>query len=353
MIIRSAAWRWTAWSAAILLSTLASVSIVSDGADAPPSPAEFRRFERIYEPSAVQQLPDGRIIVLEDERSQAIDILTLDADGEFTEKVLRRPTALSWAFGDGAVHALEDLEAVDVDEQGFVYAITSHSRRENGKRRSQREHLVRFRLDGERVTDFAKIGDLRKHIWAQHEFLKRSAKVRDVKDEGGFNIEGLSLDASRERLLIGLRGPLHDGKAIIATLENPQGVFESGEEPRIAADLILLPLKGGGIRAIAYVPRLSGYLVISQRPSMKRNKAFKLWFWNGQPSHRPQRVRVDGVKELRRAEGVTPVTAEGFEGILIVSDDGEGVKRKPGHYLLASYDQLVVEKDAPNTGAGQ
>lgn len=336
-----------------MLSTLASVSIFSHGAEASRSPSEFLPFERIYEPSAVQQLPDGRFIVLEDERSQAIDILTLDANGDLTEKVLRPPTILRWVFGDSAVHALEDLEAVDVDEQGFVYAVTSHSRRENGKRRSQREHLVRFRLDGDRVSDFAKIGDLRKHIGAQHKLLKRSTKVRDVKDEGGFNIEGLSLDASGERLLIGLRGPLQDGKAVIVTLENPQGVFESGEEPRIAADLILLPLKGGGIRAIAYVPRLSGYLVISQRPSRKRDKAFKLWFWNGQPSHRPQRVRVDGVEELRRAEGVTPVKADGFEGIMIVSDDGEGAKRKPAHYLLASYDQLVVEEDAQETGAGQ
>ena len=48
-----------------------------------------------------------------------------------------------------------------------------------------------------------------------------------------------------------------------------------------------------------------------------------MWFWNGNPSDAARKVKIKGLKDLRRAEGITPVRLGNAEGILIFSDEGE------------------------------
>ena len=299
---------------------------------------KFRKFEQIYEPSGVQQLPDGRFLVVEDEAVHPLGVFSLQADGQVSEQPLYRSTLFSWSSPNRVLNTLDDLEAVAVDEQGRIYAITSHSRKANGKRDDKREQLARFGLEGEQIVDFKVLRGLRKKISAQHGSLKDAAKIRDVKDGDGLNIEGLSFDATKQNLLIGLRSPLAGSNAIIVVLENPRAVFDHDEKPRISDRLIELDLAGGGIRAMSYDPHLGGFLIISRKP----NKSFKLWLWSGDADESPQRLRIPEMKNLRQTEGVTPVILDGRPaGILIVSDDGMGLKRKPGHYLFLRYEQLV------------
>jgi hypothetical protein len=53
-------------------------------------------------------------------------------------------------------------------------------------------------------------------------------------------------------------------------------------------------------------------------------------------------MRVPDVKNLCQAKGVTPLRlADGQIGIMIVSDDGDEVQGKPGHYLFLLYEQLL------------
>lgn len=308
------------------------------GADGIASIEKFRKFEQIYEPSGVHQLPDGRFIVVEDEAVHPLDTFSLQPDGQLTEQPLYRSSLFSWSSSNKVLNTLEDLEAVAVDERGRVYAITSHSRKANGKRDDKREQLARFGLEGEQIVNFKLMRGLRKKISRQHGSLKDASKIRDVKDGGGFNIEGLSFDAAKQNLLIGLRSPLDGSNAIIVVLENPKAVFDHDEEPQISDRLIELDLAGGGIRAISYDPHLGGFLIISRKP----NKSFKLWLWSGDGDESPQRLRIPGMKNLRQAEGVTPVVLDGRpQGILIVSDDGVGLRGKPGHYLFLRYEQLV------------
>ena len=322
----------------LLFGLLAITS--SHDAEGIPWFEKFSKFELIYEPSGVQQLPDGRFVVVEDEAVHPLDVFSLQPDGRVFEQPVYRSTLLSWSSPNRVLNTLEDLEAVAVDERGRIYAITSHSRKENGKRDDKREQLVRFGLEGEQVIDFKVLRGLRKKISRQHGSLKDATKVRDVKDGDGFNIEGLSFDAAKQNLLVGLRSPLAGSDAIIIVLENPRAVFEQDEKPRISDQLITLNLDGGGIRGICYDPHLGGFLIISR----KLNKSFKLWLWSGDADKRPKRIKIPDIKNLRQAEGVTPVVLNGRpEGILIVSDDGMGLKRKPGHYLFLRYDQLVTK----------
>ena len=327
---------------------LLGLAHLSEGAGGPPGFRDFRLFSIIYEPSGVQQLSDGRFIVVEDEAAYALALFTLEPDGQVSERPLYRASMLSSVVPRNIVGTLEDLEGVAADGRGNVVAITSHSRKESGKRHVNREQLIRLRVEGDRVVDVRRVHNLRKRITKKHSFLKAAAKEREVKEEGGFNIEGLSFDADKQHLLVGFRSPLAKKDAIIVTVENPSAIFEQDEKPRISGDVIRLDLKGGGIRALSYDPHLGGYLIISRKPG----KAFKLWFWDGVPGSKPHRIRVANIKDLRQAEGVTPVRLNNEpQGILIVSDDGDGLQGKPGHYLFLSYEQIAIGKK--RTGKGK
>jgi len=332
--------RWARRLFVLGLLSLGSMHL-SEGAGGPPGFRDFLPFSVIYEPSGVQQLPDGRFIVVEDEAAHSLDVFTLESDGRVTEKPLYRALLPNRASADGILGSFEDLEGVAVDGRGNVFAITSHSRKENGKRGANREQLIRFRVQGDRIVDIRRIRSLRKRIAKKHTFLKTATKERDVKGEGGFNIEGLSFDAEKRHLLVGLRSPFAKKDAIIITVENPGAIFDQGEKPRISDDVIRLDLKGGGIRALSYDPYLGGHLIIGRKPG----KAFKLWLWDGTAGSSPRRLRAADIKDLRQAEGITPVTLDNEpRGLLIVSDDGDGMRGKPGHYIFLSYEQIEIGK---------
>ncbi len=97
---------------------------------------------------------------------------------------------------------LDDLEGIAVDSRDYAYAVTSHSRTESGKRKSGREKLIRFRLDGNDIVDLKVYNGLFDAIASSHPSIDRAARARKVKDGEGLNIEGLSLDASGQRLLV-------------------------------------------------------------------------------------------------------------------------------------------------------
>ena len=125
-------------------------------------------------------------------------------------------------------------------------------------------------------------------------------------------------------------------------LENPAAVFDKDEKARISDQLILLDLDKGGVRAIAFDPILDGYLILSRREN-KKNKLFKLWFWDGDAANAPRRIRFNAPVDVDYAEGITPVHLNGEDRILIVFDDGVALKKKGAHYLVLDYGQLVID----------
>jgi len=323
----------------LMMSLLLSLMVISSDSFAVDDLHfnKFRKFSQIFEPSGIVQHPDGRFIVIEDESAQSLASVTLELDGSTREKILYKHS-----LGNilSELNSLNDLEGAAIDDEGFIYAISSHSRTTSGKRNKNRERLIRFKLDGDQVTDFEEFGNLVKRVRKQHPFLKASTKEKDVRGASGFNIEGLSFDQSKQQLLIGLRAPLDDGKAMILTLQNPKEVFTLGEKAQISQKIIRLDLKGGGIRGISYDPYLKSYLIISRQV----DKKFKLWTWDGNTQNAPLRVKLPDIKNLRNAEGISPARlADGTRGLMIVSDEGDLLIRKPGRYLFLSYDQLAIQ----------
>lgn len=289
----------------------------------------FRPLTGIYEPSAILQLPDGRFLVVEDEKSQPLSLVTLGAGGSVDSTALT--AGLFEMFSD--FWKLDDLEGLTIDRAGLVYAITSHSRNDDGGEKKSRERLVRFRVEGTRVVDTQVVEGLKQALATRHPLLAASARVRDVKGSGGLNIEALEMSPDQQRLLIGFRSPLHDGRALVASVVNPTAIFESDEAPHIAPALEELDLGGHGIRGLSFVPALGAYLVIGG-PVSRERASFDLWRWSGEPGAPAIRVTVPGLSGFEKAEGVSPAVVGGLERIVIVSDDGNRDAGRFAGYLL-------------------
>ena len=291
----------------------------------------------LYEPSAIQQLPDGRFLVLEDEKQHSFSLVTLNAAG-VVKQVSIGP---GWFRGGDPIWNLDDLEGLAADSQGYLYAVTSHSRDDDGNEKKSREKLARFRIEQDRVREPTVVSGLRRALIAAHPVLAAAALVKDAKSGSGLNIEGLEITPDAQRLLLGFRSPLQLGNALIASVDNPSACFDSGEEPRISSNLQAINLGGQGIRGLSFVDSLKGYLVISG-PASREDDAFGLWFWGGQPGDKARRVTVPGLPGFERAEGVSPAIIDGVSKIVIVSDDGDRKKGEFARFILLDPSQLQI-----------
>lgn len=304
----------------------------------PDSTAMFQPLTDIYEPSGIQQLADGRFLVVEDEEQHPFSLVTMGSDGAVSA------TALKPGFFEAfdSFWKLADLEGVALDQSGNIYAITSHSRDEDGNEKKSRNKLVRFRIKGDHVVKPKLVKDLKPALLAAHPVLAQAAANPDVKAGGGFNIEALEISTDQQRLLIGFRSPLLGHRALIASVENPADMFDADAPPRISSTLITLDLGGNGIRAMAYIPALNGYL-ISSGPATRAQVQFQVWFWSGNPDAPAHRVSVPGLPGFEHTEGISPAVIDGGQKIIFVSDDGSRAERRCARYLLIDAGQLRME----------
>ena len=177
-------------------------------------------FSDIYEPSAVQQMPDGRILVVEDEAKRAVSVMTLAEDGSLVEDSAA-DLRLTRAFG----RKLSDLEGLTIDQAENIYAITSHSTNAKGTREPDREQLLRFRIRGSNVGDIASVTNLRDALVGDQALAEalRAAAGGPV-EMNKLNIEGLAYHQQTGQLLVGLRAPKAGDRSIIVPLLNPGAV---------------------------------------------------------------------------------------------------------------------------------
>ncbi len=287
------------------------------------------QFESIYEPSGVQQLEDGRVIVVEDERTNPLSILSFDSNGQTLSHYLSESEASNQIIGH-----IEDIEGVAVDEQNKIYIISSQSTDSRGKREDERERLARFVVKGKQVCGTVLKEGLRKAILNHYTCVKKQQK----KDP--LNIESLDYDSTNQRLLIGLRSPLIDDRAVLLSIDNPADVFMSDTDFKFGKKPILLDLDGGGLRSMVFVKQLNGYLLVSR----KKGKQFKLWFCRQGFESKPQQIKIDLDKDLANAEGICPVIIAGESLLLLVFDDGDKQSQKGAHYAFLAYEQLTINE---------
>lgn len=292
-------------------------------------------FEDIYEPSAVQQLPDGRLLVVEDEASRALNLLTIDDSGALVEDN-SLDVRMMRAFG----RKLSDLEGLSIDSAGRLFAVTSHSLTKDGERKADREQLLRFRIDGSNVGDIASFGGLRDALagdTALRELVLQ--ETGSHMDMAQLNIEGLTYVRASGHLYIGLRAPMAGSRGVIAVLENPDEVFDQKAAPRFGPP-ILLELQGGGIRALSYDPVLDSFLIVNEIEGYEGNRYSQLWRWSGNADVQPEPIALPDIVNLNNVESIDSVVVGGEPRLLIMSDEGSEDKNEPARYMILDYGQL-------------
>ena len=292
-------------------------------------------FEDIYEPSAVQQLADGRILVVEDEASRAISIMSLAEDGSLVENA-STDLKITRAFG----RKLSDLEGLSIDDANNVYATTSHSMNNDGERRPDREQMLRFRIEGNAAGNIASYTKLRDDLMAADDL---KAAIRELSGEDvnfeNLNIEGLSYYREAGHLLVGLREPMAGDKSIAVAITNPDEVFDGKASPRFGRP-ILLDLKGGGIRALSYDPVLGSFLIVNEIEGYEGNRYSQLWSWSGDPAAQPEPIALPDIINLNNVESIDSIMFDGQPRLLLMSDEGNEKKNRPARYMMLEYDQL-------------
>ncbi|MDU8023304.1 MAG: DUF5706 domain-containing protein, partial [Neisseria sp.] len=216
-------------------------------------------FNGVFEPSAVQQLPDGKLLIAEDEPNHAFSIISIDKTGRFVED-----EALDTRVITGFKRRLSDLEALARDDEGFIYAMTSHSRTRKGNRSPDREHLMRFKIQDGNVLGLTSYDNLTQVLETDHKLhdLIRERTKAEVSFEE-INIEGMAFDPVKKRLVLGFRDPEFNNMALVAFISNPKDVFERNAKPEFD-EVAVIDIDGGGIRSLNYDPVLKTYVIANE-----------------------------------------------------------------------------------------
>ena len=292
-------------------------------------------FNGVYEPSAVQQLPDGNLLIAEDEPNHAFSIISIDKTGRFVED-----EALDTRVITGFKRRLSDLEALARDDEGFIYALTSHSRTRKGNRSPDREHLMRFKIQDGNVLGLTSYDNLTQVLETDHKLhdLIRERTKAEVSFEE-INIEGMAFDPVKKRLVLGFRDPEFNNMALVAFISNPKDVFERNAKPEFD-EVAVIDIDGGGIRSLNYDPVLKTYVIANEVKDENGQKFSQLWTWSGNPADEPQKISLPNLQHITNVEAVDSITVNGKPQMILMGDEGNASQKITAKYMLVDYSQL-------------
>ena len=292
-------------------------------------------FNGVYEPSAVQQLPDGRILIAEDEPNHAFSVLSIDKSGHLVED-----EALDTRIITGFKRRLNDLEALARDNEGFIYALTSHSRNRKGQRSPDREHLMRFKIQGGDVLGLTSYNNLTQVLESDtklHDLIRERTKAEVSFEE--INIEGMAFDPVKKRLVLGFRDPEFNNMALVAFISNPKDVFEHNAKPEFD-EVAVLDIGGGGIRSLNYDPVLKNYVIANEVKDETGEKFSQLWTWSGNPTDEPHKISLPNLQHITNVEAVDSITVNGKPHMILMGDEGNASQKITAKYMLVDYSQF-------------
>ena len=322
-----------AWLALLLTSTPA---LAQDGA--------VLEFHGACDASAAIALDENRIIVGDDENPW-LSIYRLDDRRLEDRIVLPFGLAAPVAPGREAAAVELDIEAATILNGRILWA-TSHARNKSGKARPDRAQLFashRLAPDGTWAGPMisvpfrgllAAIGQTADPAYAP---LKRAigdatkTTVELAPKKKGLNIEGMAAARDGRGLLIGLRNPLLDGRAIVFRVEHVDEVLDGVLPTVTLGPLVTLDLGGRGIRDMAWSAALDTYLIVGGQPNDEGpGPGFAIFSW---PGAGPATV-VDAFGDLNRnpahfhPEAIVPLPERQAgrlvpsANVLLISDDG-------------------------------
>lgn len=315
-------------SASLIIYALVYVEQVKEGKTEGGVVYKQDEFYNIFEPSGATTMPDGKVLIVEDESSaHALKLIELDEENNVLEAGdLYMPKKVKKIFKK----EIEDLESITSDEN-TVFGMTSHSLSKSSKAKAEREKFIMFTYDDGAIENFYIYGDLKKDLYEN---------FRDIFTDSLFvannvDIEGLCFEKASESLLIGFRSPVLNGKAMVIGIENPKEIFLNNEKPRFSKP-IMLDLKGLGIRDFTYDVKKEGYWIIAGGSS-ERDANFELWFWDKKNS---KLSVVKNHPDLGYAEGITVINHGSKKPALLIVEDSGKKPNKPAEYLIIEKESL-------------
>ena len=200
-----------------------------------------------------------------------------------------------------------------------IYWITSHGRNSKGKARPARQRFFATEIVAGQPPTVKPVGQaygylLRDMLAAEtlKPYRLDEAASRPPEADGGLNIEGLAATADG-KLLIGLRNPLTQQRALIIPLDNPDQVI-SGHRAHFGEPFEL----NLGQRGIRSIERLgTGYLIVAGPTGDKGS--FTLFRWSGVRGDAPSQISAVELKDLR-PEALLAIP--GGNRVQLLSDDG-------------------------------
>lgn len=200
-----------------------------------------------------------------------------------------------------------------------IYWITSHARNAKGKAQTNRQRFFATDVTPGNPPTLAPAGQAYPRLLDDllaadtlAPYRLASAARRAAEADGGLNVEGLAATPEGS-LLIGLRNPLHQGRALLVPLLNPDELL-TGAPARFGAP-VELDLGQRGIRSIE---RIGASYVIAAGPTADAG-TFALFRWSGRPGE--PAILISGIN-LRDLRPEALVAIPGDKRVRLLSDDG-------------------------------
>jgi hypothetical protein len=286
----------------------------------PPTSARVVTFQGMCDASAAVEIDRHRFLVADDEDNI---LRTFDADrgGAALAGVdMSQPLGLTPKGKRLDKWPELDLEAgTRIGER--AYWLTSHGRNSKAKLKPERLRFFSTTVPGATTREPADALQLVGHAY-EHlmddlvgdpryaAFGLAAAAERAPKDEGGFNLEGMTATPDGT-LLLGFRNPVPDGLALLFTVDAPAAIFDTDARATLGAP-IRLDLGGLGVRALTWWR--DAYLIVAgPRDSGGASAIFR---WDGHGA--PVRLAID-LAGFNPEGTFTPDTRD---ELMLLSDDG-------------------------------
>ena len=247
------------------------------------------------------------VLFVDDGRRREIFWMELDAAGRQRSAAVRVPLGAD----------VTDLEGITSDGRRF-YVVGSQSKHTG----FDGDGLVRFRFDPQtrRTSEVERIRGLKAWLAGRVPELKGTARI---PGDEALNMEGIAWDPARSRLLLGLRAPVVDGRALVIPLrlQDPAGPF-SEANLRVDGPALRLPLEGAGIRSLEYDAGARAFRIITGAALNDENREFRILEWNGADGAAAPLPVVATFPRSLKPEGITPAAIGDRQVSVLVFDVG-------------------------------
>ena len=203
----------------------------------------------------------------------------------------------------------------------ITFWLGSHGRNNSGEARPDRQRLLALRMDAEDSQPVLKplgpaLTTLLDQLIASPKYARfqlAEAAQRAPEAPGGLNFEGLAA-GPKNSLLLGLRNPVPDGKALLIPLLNPLDAIAG--KPAEFGDPLQLDLGGKGIRDLAWTGR-DYFILAGSAEGGGKTKVYR-WAGTSEPA-----VLIDTPKfKSLNPEAIVYFDSPAPGRCLLLSDDG-------------------------------